>query len=225
MPAATLLIGFLAPVRILLIGDSTVTDSAGWGAGLRAALRDEVVVINHAKGGRSSKSYRDEGHWERARAEKADYILIQFGHNDNPGKGPARETDPETTFRGNLIRYVEEAREAGMKPVIVTSLVRRVFGPGGGLRKPDPLEPFAAAARRVAADLGIPCIDLYALSARQAEALGPEGSLTLGPVAEGKGPDRTHLSQHGSRLVGAMIAEELARLVPALAPYRRAGRN
>lgn len=218
MLPATLL-AFLAPIRILLVGDSTVTDSAGWGAGLQAAFRQEAAVINHAKGGRSSKSYRDEGHWDKARTEKADYVLIQFGHNDNPGKGPARETDPETTFRENLSRYLDEARAAGMKPVLVTPLVRRVFGPDGRLRKPDPLAPYAQAVRKLAADRGVPCIDLYGLSGRQAEDWGPERSLTLGPSPEGKGPDRTHLNAHGSRLAGEMVANELARLEPALSPY------
>src|SRR6185369_3967647 len=101
------------PAKIVLVGDSTVNDEGGWGPGLRASFGPQVEVVNLAMNGRSSKSFRDEGRWEPALALKPDYILIQFGHNDGPGKGPERETDPRTTFRGNMARYVDEARAAG----------------------------------------------------------------------------------------------------------------
>lgn len=52
-----------APLRIALVGDSTVAERGGWGPGLRAALLPGVEVINHARNGRSSKSFRDEGAW------------------------------------------------------------------------------------------------------------------------------------------------------------------
>src|SRR5205823_3306796 len=85
------------PVKIVLVGDSTVNDGGGWGAGLRAALGPQAQIVNLALNGRSSKSFRDEGAWAPALAEKPQYVLIQFGHNDGPGKGPKRETDPQTT--------------------------------------------------------------------------------------------------------------------------------
>src|SRR5688572_11441405 len=76
-----------AAVRIVLVGDSTVTEKEGWGPGFKALLADDVECVNLAVGGRSSKSYRDEAHWDKVLASKADYVLIQFGHNDQPGKG------------------------------------------------------------------------------------------------------------------------------------------
>src|SRR5262245_23887207 len=88
-------------LRIVLVGDSTVTDQSGWGAGFAKRIAPDAECINMARSGRSSKSYRDEGHWAKALALKPDYLLIQFGHNDQSGKGPARETAPETTFREN----------------------------------------------------------------------------------------------------------------------------
>src|SRR5262245_33600096 len=118
-------------VRIVLVGDSTVNDEGGWGPGFRAAFGADVEVTNLAKNGRSSKSFRDEGLWQPALAAKPDYILIQFGHNDVPGKGPDRETDAATTYRANLARYIDEARAVGAKPVLVTSIVRRNFEPDG----------------------------------------------------------------------------------------------
>ena len=91
-----------APVRVALVGDSTVADDGGWGPGFRAGFGPPVETINFAANGRSSKSFRAEKRWEPVLAAKPDYVLIQFGHNDVPGKGPDRETDAATTFRQNL---------------------------------------------------------------------------------------------------------------------------
>src|SRR5258708_13500372 len=117
-------LAFAAPVKVVLVGDSTVNDEGGWGPGFRASLGPEVQVTNLARNGRSSKSFRDEGLWKPALDAKPDYILIQFGHNDVPGKGPERETDPKTTYRQNMVRYIEEARAVGPTPLLCTSLVR-----------------------------------------------------------------------------------------------------
>ena len=114
----------------MLVGDSTVNDEGGWGTGFRASFGPPVKSINLARNGRSSKSFRDEGAWAPALAAKPN-VLIQFGHNDNPGKGSKRETDPETTYRSNLTRYAGESRGAGATPIPITSIVRRNFDAGG----------------------------------------------------------------------------------------------
>ena len=75
-------------VRIVLAGDSTVTDDAGWGLGFKKALNDSVEPVNLSRGGRSSKSFRDEGLWEQVLDAKPDYVLIQFGHNTSRARGP-----------------------------------------------------------------------------------------------------------------------------------------
>src|SRR5437763_10007684 len=140
-----------AKVLIALAGDSTVTDKVGWGVGFAKQLTGDVECINFSQGGRSSKSFIDEGHWKKVLDAKPDYILIQFGHNDQPGKGPERETDPKTTYRANLIRYIDEARAIGAKPVLVTSIVRRNFDENGKIKR-DPLVGYAQAVRSVAAE-------------------------------------------------------------------------
>ena len=112
---------FTASVLIVLVGDSTMTDKAGWGSGFRQFLKEGVRCANASAGGRSSMSYVKEGRWEKALAMKGDYYLIQFGHNDEPGK-PGRSTTPEE-YRGYMQRYVDEARAIGAKPVLITSLV------------------------------------------------------------------------------------------------------
>src|SRR5215204_3163246 len=89
-------------IRIVLAGDSTVTDKQGWGLGFAELLASDVELDNLAKGGRSSKSFYDEGIWAKCLELKPDYILIQFGHNDEPGKGLARETDAGTTYYENM---------------------------------------------------------------------------------------------------------------------------
>ncbi len=142
----------LPPVRVVLVGDSTVNDGGGWGPGFRAWFGGDVEVVNLAQNGRSSKSFRAEGLWAPAVTGRPDYILIQFGHNDGPGKGPDRETDPKTTFRENMARYVEEARAAGAQPVLVTSIVRRVFSDDGKIKR-DSLVPYVEAVRELAIQL------------------------------------------------------------------------
>src|SRR3954466_643685 len=121
-------------IRIVLVGDSTVAEQSGWGPGFRRLAKEGVEVVNVAANGRSSKSFIDEGLWSKALAAKGQYYLIQFGHNDEPGKGVERETDPKTTFRMYVTRYVDEARAIGAKPILVTSLVRRIFNPDGTIR-------------------------------------------------------------------------------------------
>ena len=209
-----------AAVKIVLVGDSTVTDKDGWGLGFRQHLAAGVELVNMAKGGRSSKSYRDEGWWEKALAERPDYVLIQFGHNDQPGKGPERETDAATTFSQNLSRYVEEARAAGAKPVLVTSLTRRRFKDG---KINSDLFPYADATKRVAAEKRVPLVDLHRLSIQLIDSMGQKESDALGKMKDdGKGGqemDYTHLGERGSQWVGKLVAEELRRVEPALAAY------
>jgi pectinesterase len=209
-----------APLKIVLVGDSTVVDNGGWGTGFRDSFTSDVEVVNLARGGRSSKSFRAEGAWKPALTAKADYILIQFGHNDGPGKGPERETDPATTFRENLTRYVEEARAAGAQPVLITSIVRRVFTPEGKFRV-DTLAPYVEETRRLAAALQVPCMDLYKLTREQTERLGPAGSAAIGRKGPDGKQDNTHLGPKGQRETGRMAALEFARVVPAAAPRLR----
>ncbi len=208
------------PVKIVLVGDSTVNDEGGWGEGFRMSFRAPVQVVNLAKNGRSSKSFRDEGLWEPALAAKPDFIFIQFGHNDEPGKGPERETDPATTYRANMIRYIDEARGSGAVPILVTSIVRRNFDADGKIKR-DRLGDYVAEVRRIAAEKNAPLIDLYALTRAQSEALGPAGLSVFNAITKEGKPDTTHLSAVGRMEIGVLAAREFARLEPALKAYLR----
>ncbi|MBW3634975.1 MAG: pectin esterase [Armatimonadetes bacterium] len=208
----------LPPITVGLAGDSTVAPNGGWGPGFARLLRPEATLFNGAKGGRSSKSFRDEGHWNAVLATKPNWILIQFGHNDQPGKGPERETDPATTYSQNLARYVDEARGIGAKPILVTSLARRTFGADGKIQ--STLTPYADAAKRVAAQKGVPLVDLHARSIAQLNALGPVAVAAYDrPAADPQKPDRTHLSDAGSDASALLVARELDAVAPELAPY------
>jgi pectinesterase len=206
-----------SPIRVVLTGDSTVNDEGGWGPGFRAYFGDHLEVVNLAKNGRSSKSFRDEGLWAPALEGHPNYILIQFGHNDGPGKGPDRETDPKTTFHDNMARYIDEARAAGAQPVLVTSIVRRNFDADGKI-KPDTLVPYVETVRALAAEKNVPLIDLYTLTLAQAERLGPDGCADIDARDNEGKRDHTHLGPKGRQEIGHMAAQEFVKLVPALRP-------
>ncbi|HBO44966.1 MAG TPA: hypothetical protein DD670_13760 [Planctomycetaceae bacterium] len=214
------------PIRIVVVGDSTVASYgrkadgrlpiAGWGQLLGEAFCDAVSVSNHAAGGRSSSSFVWEGRWAKAIAEKPDYVLIQFGHNDCPGKG-IRYNDPATTYRDYLRRYVRYSRAAGAKPVLVTPMARRTFDDRGKIT--TSLAPYAEAMRAVAEEEECPVIDLHAASVELFNRLGDEGSADL----SNKPGDRTHFSEKGARTLVGLIMEQLTEVEPTLRGYVKNG--
>ena len=163
-------------VKVILVGDSTTAVHSGWGGSFCAFhVTSFVACVNLARGGRSTRSYREEGSWKLVLAEVksrgfADtWILIQFGHNDQPGK-PGRSTDLATEFPANLRRYVDEALSAGAHPVLLTPLTRRQFVAG---RLQNDLAPWAAAVAKIAAEKHVPLVDLNALSVKAVQQMGP----------------------------------------------------
>src|SRR5437773_1267074 len=198
-----------AKTRVVLAGDSTVTDTAGWGAAFAKLLGPNAECVNLSAGGQSSKSFRDSGKWQKVIEAKPAFVLIQFGHNDMPGKGPNRETDPATTYRENLIRFVQEARAIGAQPILVTSMARRIFD-NGKIR--GELKPYADAARKVAAEERVPVVDLFARSIELLEKLGPTASDEFNPsTPDGRG-DHTHLNAKGAEVMSGIIAEDLRKV-------------
>jgi pectinesterase len=208
-----------AAIRIVLVGDSTVTDDSGWGSGFKRLVADGVEVVNTAANGRSSKSFIDEGRWAEALATHGQYYLIQFGHNDEPGKGPERETDPKTTYRANMTRYVDDVRAMGAKPILVTSLVRRLYKEDGTIQTTQ--SPYVEVVRAIAAEKQVPLVDLYAISLADAENAGDDVWADLSPRDDKGQVDRTHLNAKGSDVVGRMVVEALRTVVPELAPMLR----
>jgi pectinesterase len=205
-------------IKIVLVGDSTVQDSSGWGLGFRQFLdTNQVELINTARGGRSSMSFMREGRWTNALALHGDYYLIQFGHNNEPGK-PGRSTDI-ATFVANMTQYVDDALAIGAKPVLVTPLTRRQWDKENPGKIKSSLEPYAAEVRKIAAEKKIPLVDLHARSIELCEKLGREKCYEFSPakIVDGTNTyDGTHLRGVGRILFARLVVEELRKTVPEL---------
>jgi lysophospholipase L1-like esterase len=172
--------------KIVLVGDSTTAVQGGWGPAFCARhVTSFLTCTNLARGGRSTYNYRAEGSWALAQAEMRTpgyartWVLVQFGHNDQPGK-PGRSTDLQREFPDNLRRYVREIRAAGAQPVLVTPLTRRQFTDGVLI---DDLAPWAEAVRSVAREMEVPLVDLHARSRAVVQALGPVAAMPLAQAA------------------------------------------
>jgi lysophospholipase L1-like esterase len=203
-------------VRIVLVGDSTVAAKSGWGTAFGKLLGPDAECLNQARGGESTKSFLDRGSLDKALALKPAWVLIQFGHNDQPGKGPQRETDPKTTYSDNLRRFVNESRAAGAKPVIITSMVRRTIV-DGRVFGPD-LEPYAEAAKHVAAEMNVPLVDLHARSKEYVEKMSAADMAAMNPPGKTPdAPDHTHLTERGGEMIAPLIVGELRKAAPDLA--------
>jgi lysophospholipase L1-like esterase len=136
-----------------------------------------------------------------------------------PGKGPARETAPDTTYAANMRRYIQQARAIGARPVVVTSLSRRTYKDGKLVLD---LQAYAASAKRVATEEDVPLIDLNTESVKLLETMNQEQAdqfdADAHPDALNKGPDRTHLNAKGSAVFGRMVADSLTKVCPELGP-------
>lgn len=227
------------PVTLYTIGDSTMAPNTkcdedpgdpgrGWAEPLQQFFDPaQLVVRNCAVSGRSTKSFIDEGRWQKVldRIVPGDLLLIQFGHNDAKKSDPKRYTDPETTFKENLRRFVNEARGKGATPILATSIVRRQFGKDGTLR--DSHGRYVPAATEVAAELNVPLVDMNRLTGELVLKYGPEESkklhLYVEPNVAERFPDGnaddTHLCIRGAEEFAALFAEACAAANNPLGRY------
>lgn len=204
--------------RLILVGDSTMAPRSGYGNALCARFQ-QVACINLARGGRSSKSFRAEGLWdtvlallnEGGAAKQKTLVLIQFGHNDQPGK-PGRSTDLATEFGPNMAGYVKDVKAAGAEVMLLTPLTRRTFKDG---ELPNDLRPWAESLIKVGAEQGVPVLDLNAVSHAAVAAMGQPAADTLAEAPPRF--DRTHLGPKGAALFSEQVMEGLLKLKPELA--------
>jgi len=193
--------------KIVIVGDSTVTDvpperePGGWGQLLGAYFDKKYKFTNHAKSGESSKSFIMNGYWDQALKSDADYFLIQFGHNDCPGKGE-RTTDPETSYKFYLQKYIDDVKALGATPILVTPMERRVFNRDGSLKLT--LDKYSKAMKELAKDSQIALIDLHSESIKIYEKMGKHKSMSLGPDG-----DRTHFNSAGAKILADFIVGQL----------------
>jgi lysophospholipase L1-like esterase len=227
-------------LRVILVGDSTMAPRSGYGDALCARFRPEVQCLNLAKGGRSTKSYRAEGLWDQVMAMlrerpagQTDLVLLQFGHNDQPGK-PGRSTDLATEFPANLAGYVHDVAPTGAQLVMLTPLTRRSFDADGRLR--NDLRPWAETTLQVGAELGVPVVDLNAVSHAAVQAMGTDEADTLAMLPRPPGPpaspassvgaknpgfDYTHLGPKGAEVFSGLVQQQLVQTVPMIRRWMR----
>jgi len=218
---------------LYLAGDSTMADKPlfpanperGWGQLLPMYFQDGVRVQNHAMNGRSTKSFIDEDRWKTitSRLQPGDYVIIQFGHNDEKKEDPKRYTEPFGSFKTNLASFVRETREHQATPILATPVARRKFDGDG---KPvDTHGDYVTAVRQIAQEQHVPLLDLNRLSTELLAQLGPESSKRLYdwiPAGEferdPKGlSDDTHFNAYGASRMCDLAAGEIEASVPQLA--------
>ncbi len=245
---------------IFVIGDSTAakkdlskgSPERGWGMALQCYFDDQYIrVDNHAVNGRSSLSFINEGRWEKVRSsiKPGDYVIIQFGHNDEKPKAD-RHTDPGSTFDYNLAKFVRETREQGGIPIIMNPVVRRnffvkapevaddealrntTFKDGVKMVEGDSLIDthglYRVAPRDVAQRMNCYFVDANKITHDLEQSLGVEGSKKLHmwykpgehPALPKGRQDNTHYNIYGAHQVASRLADALCQEIPLLQKYR-----
>ncbi len=214
----------IVPTNIVfrLAGDSTccpypeeARPQTGWGECIAEALGQGVQVENYAVGGESTKSFADEGKWTALAAEiqTGDVVLIQFGHNDEKSD-EEHHTDPATTYKEYLTTFINETREKGGIPVLLTSICRRSYHTlGAPLRTHG---DYPAAMRELAEATETALVDAEDLTYVWLAQLGKERSEDYFVMYKrgATEADNTHLTDIGAKAVAEMIAKELKKLEP-----------
>ena len=237
--AATTLIAVVAaagesPITIHLAGDSTMAEKLATKSpetGLGEMLQRHfdparVRVMNHARNGRSTRTFIAEGLWQRLvdSVRAGDYVFIQFGHNDGSKSKVDRYTPP-SDYRANLVRFVRETRAKAATPVLLTPVMRRRFDARGNVR--DTHGEYPDIVRAVAAEYDVPLLDMHRSSARTLADLGPDPSRALFlQLTRGEHPnypegieDNTHFSPHGAEVMAGLVVAEMRMKLQELAAF------
>lgn len=221
------------PVHVFMIGDSTMANKPakaipehGWGQVLQYFFNEKVVIDNHAINGYSSKSFIDEGKWEKviSKVKKGDYVFVQFGHNDQK-PDVERHTSPFNTYKRNLEKFINETREKGGVPILCTSIIRRHFKEDGTLKNTH--GDYLTAVKQVAKENNVYFIDMEAKTRKLVEGMGPEKSIQLFvhidagtyPLRPKALKDNTHLSQKGAFSIAGLAVEGMKELDVPLTQY------
>jgi lysophospholipase L1-like esterase len=208
---------------VYLAGDSTMATKPlelperGWGMALHGLMKDPAMIQNHAVNGRSTRSFLAEGRWSRIAAalQPGDFVIIQFGHNDEKIDRPAVGTDAAGAFRDNLRRFIRETRARGATAILATPVARRKFDQAGKLQPTHGAYP--AAIRAVAAEENVALLDLEAATSRWLQEVGDEPSrkffMWIEPgryreIPDGR-KDDTHFVEAGAVEVAALAAAQL----------------
>lgn len=213
-------------IKIFLAGDSTMSikdvkayPETGWGMPFVPFWDSSVTVVNRAKNGRSTKTFISEGLWKSIYTEagEGDYVIIQFGHNDESVEKKERYSTPDT-FKMNLHKFIKETKEKNATPILCTPVSRRKFDKEGNAVETH--TQYSALVREVARETGVLFIDLDEQTRALYQQFGPENSkwlfLQLQPGEHPNYPDgrndNTHFNELGARLVAQIVLKELRTL-------------
>jgi lysophospholipase L1-like esterase len=220
------------PIAIYLAGDSTMAEKlpekrpeTGWGEALQRFFNpNEVRIENHAKNGRSTRTFIEEKLWQAIidKLKKGDYVFIEFGHNDAAKNRTERYTPPED-YRRNLVRFITEVREKDAIPVLLTPVMRRRFDKDGNFQ--DSHGEYPDIVRSVAAEHKSPLIDMHRKSEKVLKEYGVDESkklfLQLKPGENANYPngieDNTHFSPAGAEIMAGLAVEGIRELKLELA--------
>ena len=204
---------------IFYAGDSTVKfnkastyPQTGISQGMLLYLADGVEMKSFAQNGRSTKSFIDEGRLALIEKEikEGDFLFIQFGHNDEKSNLKCH-TDPDTTFKENLMKFVYAARNKGAYPVLITPIARRFFDESGKFL-PGSHGEYPKAVRQIGETNQVPVIDLTAITEAYLESVGDMASKAFFMWPK----DNTHLKPEGAVIMAGFLSRELKELG---APY------
>lgn len=228
---------------VFITGDSTVKNTdkdpdGMWGWGSQAATvfdTDKITVANEAMAGRSTRTYLEEGRWEKVynSIRPGDFVLIQFGHNDigdidrgkargviacaqdtshvyRVRKGDRSYNEVIYSFGWYLKKFIDDVREKGGTPILV-SLTPRNEWPGGKIERRN--DSYGKWYREVAAETAVEFVDLHNITADALDRIGQEGA------KEYYNHDHTHTSLKGARLNAQGIAQGLRQIDSPLARY------
>jgi DNA sulfur modification protein DndE len=224
----------LAPKHVVyLVGDSTMANKEnlenperGWGQLLPEFFTDDVRIENHAKNGRSTRSFIYEGRWDSLmnKVKKGDFVVIQFGHNDDViTKSATYSTLIE--YRYNLTRFIKDVQAKGANPILCTSIQRRKFDENGTFQ--DTHGEYPGVVRDLAKQLNVPLVDMQKKSEKVILEHGVEGSKKIflhykpgenKALPDGK-EDNTHFCEYGARLMAQLFCEGLKETNHELAKY------
>lgn len=221
-----------APV-VYLAGDSTVMSygsgnfpQQGWGGRLHDYFTSGVSFSNRAIGGRSSKSFVDEGRLASILGviKPGDYLFVQFGHNDGYSD-PRLHTDPYTSFKTYLSMYIDQARQYGATPVLVTPMGRRYYDSSG--RFINDFVDRTAAMKQLAAAKGVALIDLNSKSIGFYNGIGVAATTDVFLyAAAGQYPrfpsgvaDTTHFQDYGAGQLARLVVQGIEENRLALRTY------
>ncbi|MCB0777242.1 MAG: rhamnogalacturonan acetylesterase [Chitinophagaceae bacterium] len=213
-------------IKIFMAGDSTMSiketkayPETGWGMPFAYFWDSSVTIVNLAKNGRSTKTFISEGLWKSIMddAKEGDYVIIQFGHNDESVEKKERYATPDT-FKMNLTRFIKETRNKKATPILFTPVSRRKFDKDGNAVETH--KEYSALTREVAKEQNVLFVDLDEKSRALYQQFGEQNSkllfLQLQPGEHPNYPDgkidNTHFNELGARLIAQLVLKELKDL-------------